>query len=124
MLWLLRKLSVGIILNGLALYGLTHFAKEITYTGGITFFIAGGIVMGVLNTIVKPIIKVLSFPFIILTGGAFLIVINGFLLWFLSYILHVAQFRDVGIVFPNFGSYVIGGLVLGIINAVEHSIDN
>ena len=116
----LLKLVLGIVLNALALYLLTLVVHEITYTGGYSLFIAGGIVIGILNLIVKPVLKLVSLPLIFLTGGLFLIVINAFILWFLSYILSVAQFRDLSLVFPNLGSYVIGAIVFGVINAAEH----
>lgn len=119
---LIKKIVVGIALNGLALYALTYFVEEITYTGGIKFFIIGGITLGVLNLIVKPLFKIITFPLIFLTGGLFLIVINAIILWFLSYFLGVIGFRDVTLAFPNIGSYVIGGLVFGVVNWVAHLI--
>ena len=119
---LLKKAAIGIILNGCALYVLTLLLKEVTYTGGFKFFVIGGIVIGLLNFAVKPLIKILSLPLIVVTGGLFLIVINAGLLWFLSYFLHVIQFRDVALTFPNLGSYAIGAVVFGVINFAEHLI--
>lgn len=118
----IKKIVLGIILNGLALYVLTMLVEEITYTGGVKFFILGGLVVGILNTVIKPILKVISLPVIFLTGGLFLIVINAGLLWFLSYFLGVIEFRDVTLVFPSIGSYAIGGLVFGIVNWAEHLV--
>ena len=86
---LIKKVVLGIVLNGLALYALTYFIEEITYTGGIKFFIIGGLILGVLNLIVKPLFKIVTFPLIFLTGGLFLIVINAVILFFLSYFLHI-----------------------------------
>ena len=119
---LIKKVILGIVLNGAALYFLTIALEEIQYTGGIKFFVIGGIVVGLLNLIVKPIFKIVTFPLIFLTGGVFLIVINAILLWFLSYFLNVIQFRDVALTFPNMGSYLIGGLIFGLINWAEHLI--
>ena len=116
----LKRGAIGIVLNGLALYVVIYFMPEITYTGGLKFFVLGGIIIGLLNWIVKPLIKVFSLPFIFITGGLFLIVINGALLWFLSYFLDVVQFRDVTLTFPNLGSYAIGALVFGVANWIEH----
>ncbi|MFA6917508.1 MAG: phage holin family protein [Candidatus Gracilibacteria bacterium] len=118
----IKKIILGIVLNGAALYFLTRVVEEVTYTGGIRFFIIGGLVVGLLNTIVKPIFKIVTFPLIFLTGGVFLIVINAAILWFLSYFLEIIAFRDVTLTFPNLGSYVIGGLVFGLINWAEHLI--
>lgn len=119
---LIKKIVLGIVLNGAALYLLIRVVDEITYTGGIKFFVIGGLVVGILNTVVKPIFKIVTFPLIFLTGGVFLIVINAVILWFLSYFLGVIEFRDITLTFPNIGSYVIGGLVFGLINWASHLI--
>ena len=110
------KIIFGIAVNALALYGLTVVTPEVMVSGGLKFFIVGGVVLGAANVFIKPIIKILSLPLIFLTGGLFLIVINALMLWFLSYFLQVAQFQDLAISFPTFGSYVIGSLVFGLIN--------
>jgi putative membrane protein len=119
---IIKKIILGIVLNGLALYVLLQVVEEITYTGGVKFFVIGGLVLGILNLIVKPIFKIVTFPLIFLTGGLFLIVINALILWFLSYFLGVIEFRDVTLTFPNVGSYVIGGLVFGVVNWIAHLI--
>ncbi len=120
---LLKSIGIGVILNGLALYGLIYFLpNEVVYTGGFTFFILAGFVLGILNVFLKPIIKFISLPFVFLSGGLFLIVINAFILWVLQYILKVVQFRDVTLDFPNIGSYVISALVLGLLNWGLHLI--
>jgi len=122
MLKILKKMILGVFLNGAALYALLMFVEEIGYTGGWAFFVVGGIVMGILNGIAKPVLKLISIPFIFITGGLFLIAINAGLLWFLSYFLDVIQFREVSLTFPNLGSYAIGALVFGLINWAEHLV--
>jgi len=119
---LLKRFLIAILLNGAALYVLLMLVPEIGYRGGWAFFIVGGILMAILNGILKPLIKIFSLPVIVLTGGLFLIVINAGLLWFLSYFLEVAQFRDLALIFPNIGSYAIGAVVFGVINWIEHLI--
>lgn len=116
------KVSLDLILNVLCLYAVIHYVDGVTYTGGLWFFLVGGITMGVINSVVKPLIKLISLPLIFLSGGIFLIVINGFLLWFLSYFLSVAAFRDTAITFPNLGAYVIGALVFGLVNFITNLI--
>ena len=119
---LIKKVLIGIFLNGLALYLLTMLVEEIVYTGGFKFFVIGGIVLGLINYFIKPVIKILSLPFVILTAGIFLIAVNAFVLWLLTAVLDVAQFRDVALSFPNIGSYAIGAIVLGVINWAEHIV--
>lgn len=107
---------LGIALNGAGLYALVKIIPEITYSGGFLFFLLGGVLLWLINLFVKPLLKIMALPFVILTGGLFLIVINAFILWFLSYFFSVLQFNNVALTFPNFGSYVIGAIVFGLIN--------
>ncbi len=120
---LLIKPFIGILANGFALYLVIELVEGITYTGGFLFFVIAGIVLGLVNLIVKPIIKIVSLPFIFITGGLFLIVINVGVLWFFTYFLEVAEFRDLSFDFQNFSSYVIGAVVFGIINWGVNLID-
>lgn len=113
----------GIVLNGVALYVLTLAVTDISYTGGITFFVVGALVLGIINLIVKPLIKLLSLPLVILTGGLFLVVINVGVLWFLEYFIAVIKFQDVTLSFPNFVAYVIGAVVLGVVNSFTGLFD-
>ena len=110
------KPLIGILLNGVSLYALTYFIDEISYTGGLVFFVVGAILMWLLNAVIKPLLKVLSMPLIFLSAGIFLIVINIGILWFFSYVLDIAAFRETSLVFDNMGSYVIGAVVFGLIN--------
>lgn len=107
---------INIAINGGTLYLLTRLVEDIIYTGGFKFFVIGGVVLGVVNFVVRPLLRIVSLPFLFLTGGLFMIVINVVILWFLSYFLSVAEFRDVTLVFQNTSSYVIGAIVLGVIN--------
>jgi putative membrane protein len=117
---MLKRLLLGIFLNGVALYGLTVFLPEITYTGSWKFLLIGGAFMGLLNVVVKPILKILALPFILLSGGLFIIVINAFLLWALKYFLEVAKFQDVTLVIPSKGSYLLAAFVFGLLNFIIH----
>lgn len=119
---LLKRAVIGVILNGLALYGLVTVLPEITYSGGVSLFILGGFIMGLLNVMVKPVIKLLSLPLVLITGGMFLIVINAVMLWFLEFVIQVIKFRDLALSFPNLGSYVIAAVVIGLINWGIHLI--
>ncbi|MFH1284216.1 MAG: phage holin family protein [Candidatus Peregrinibacteria bacterium] len=113
---------MSMLINGGVLYMLTLLVGDIQYTGGLKFFVVGGLILGFIDFIVRPAIKILSLPLVIITGGIFLIVINVFVLWFLSYFLNVADFMGISLIFPNWESYVIGAIVLGIINWTVHLI--
>jgi len=116
----LKKITLGILTNAIALYGLVFIVDKIEYGGGVLFFIVGGLFLGLLNQVVKPLIKIFSLPLVFLTGGLFLIVINGIILWFLEYVLQVVAFREVYIVIPDLSSYIIGGIIIGILNWILH----
>ncbi len=107
---------INIAINGGTLYLLTRLVEDISYTGGFKFFVIGGVVLGLVNLVVRPLLRIVSLPFIFLTGGLFMIVINVAILWFLSYFLSIAEFRDVTLIFQNTSSYVIGAIVFGVIN--------
>ena len=115
-----KRLLVGIVLNAAALYAITVFLPEITYTGSWKFLLIGGAFMGLMNTFVKPFLKILALPFIFLTAGLFIIVINAGLLWALKYFLEVAKFQDVALVIPTKGSYLLAALVFGVVNLILH----
>ena len=117
---MLKKALIGVILNGIALYVLVSLVEEISYTGGIKFFIIAGLVIGLLNTFVKPLLKIVSLPFVLITAGLFLIVINALILWITSYFLNIIEFRDVTFTFVGTGSYLIGAILFGVVNWAEH----
>lgn len=115
-----KRLILGILLNGAALYAVTLFLPEITYTGSWKFLLIGGAFMGLMNALVKPFLKILALPFIFLSAGLFIIVINAVLLWGLKYFLDIAKFQDVALQIPSKGSYLLAALVFGFVNFVLH----
>ncbi len=78
-----------------------------------------GLIFGPVNLLVRPILKLLTCPLILLTLGLFTFVINGVLFWLTGII---GQLFDIGYVFASGGDGVLaaflGGLVVGIVNAV------
>jgi putative membrane protein len=118
-----RSLFIRLVLNAGSLYMLTYLMpKDITYTGGIAFFVVAGLFMTIINIFIKPILKILALPFIILTAGLFMIFINAFLLWILSYSLDIIKFQNVSLVIQSKGSYLVAGLLFGLLNWVLNSI--
>lgn len=113
---MLKRILIGIAVNALTLYVLVEFLDEVTGTGGIKLFIIGGIIIGLINAFVKPIMKILSLPFVLLTAGLFLIVINAIVLYLTQWVINTMEFQDVTLVFTGLGSYILAGIVLGLIN--------
>ena len=120
----LLKPFIGIAANGVTLYFLVRIMPEITYTGGLKFFVLGGVILGLINFVIKPLIKLIAMPLIWLSGGLLLIVLNVGVLWFLSYFFDVIQFQEISLVFPDLKSYVIGAIVFGVINWTMHLVFN
>lgn len=117
---ILKKATIGIILNAIALYGVIYLLDGVDYKGGILFFIVAGTLIGLLNTFVKPIIKALSLPFIIVTMGIALIIINILIFWLADVILPYFKFPNIDLVVDGVASYVLGGTLFGIINWIAH----
>lgn len=119
---MLQKVIIGIVLNGLALFGVTYILTDIHYTGDIYFFLLGGLVMGILNSIVKPVLKTLTLPLHILTIGISLILLNGVIFWMLDVIIDTLVIEGITLEIPTLKTYFLAGLIFGIINWVEHFI--
>lgn len=114
------RITVGVLLNAGALYGVIYLLDTVDYTGGWLFFAVTGTLMGLLNTVVKPILKILSLPLAIVTIGLSLIAINILIFWLADYILPFLRFPDVDLIVDGLAGYVLGGLLFGIINWVEN----
>jgi putative membrane protein len=115
-----KKILLGIVLNGLALYVVTQMVSDIQYTGGFVFFLIGGVIIGTLNTFVKPLMKLLSFPIVFMTAGLFSFVINVIIFWLTVKVVNGIHFADVTVTIGSIWTYVIAALVFGIINWILH----
>ncbi len=119
---MLKKILIGIIINGLALYVVTYFIKEIQFTGGFKFFILAGLIIGILNTFIKPLMKLLSFPLVLITMGLFSIVINAIIFWLTVKIVNGIHISDVKMEVIGLTTYFIAALFFGIVNWIFHFI--
>lgn len=117
---MLKKILLGIVLNGLTLFAVTKMVADLQYTGGFMFFAIGGVIIGVLNTFVKPLMKLLSFPIVILTAGLFSFVINVIIFWLTVKVVNGIHFSDVTVAVGSIWTYFIAALVFGIINWILH----
>ncbi|KKU78647.1 MAG: hypothetical protein UY05_C0052G0003 [Candidatus Peregrinibacteria bacterium GW2011_GWA2_47_7] len=119
---MLKKIFIGIILNGAALYGVIYFLPEIVYTGGIRFFVLGGLVMGILNSIVRPVLKIITLPLHFLTMGLSLILVNGIIFWIFKIIIATIAVQGITLQVAGVVDYIFAGFLFGIINWVAHLI--
>lgn len=118
---MLKKLTIGVILNGASLYGVIYLLpKDIIYTGGLAFFVLGGLIMGILNSIVKPVLKLLTLPLQIITLGLSLILLNGIIFWIFDVIIDTMVIKGITIQVNGIVTYALAGLLFGLINWIEH----
>ncbi len=91
------------------------FSDSVNIENKLGAVLVAGAVLAVLNTILKPMLVILSVPFIVVTLGLFMIVINGITVYVASLIydpLHIA----------GFGTAMITGLVIGLVNYLVTAI--
>lgn len=119
---MLRRIILGIILNGFALYIVTLLLPEIHYTGGLRFFVIGGLAIGIMNTFVKPLMKLLSFPIVFLTLGLFSLVINVIIFWLTVKLINGINLGGVSVIVNGVWNYIFAAFMLAIVNWVLHLI--
>lgn len=122
---MIRKIVVWVVTNALALGVAAWLVPGITFTGStktsdrVIQVLLVGAVFGVINAFVKPAVKLFSFPLIILSLGLMLVVINALMLLLLS---HVAADLSLNFHVRDFGSAVLGAIVISIAGLVIESI--
>jgi len=117
-----KKIIFGILLNAGALYGVIYFLPEITYTGGVKFFVIGGVTMGVINSIIKPILKLITLPLQIITLGLSLILLNGVIFWIFTVFIDTIVVPGVTIQVHGIITHLFAGLIFGLINWLANLI--
>lgn len=94
---------------GIALTGTAPTERVVLY-----YLIAGGI-LGLVNFLVRPIFVLFSIPLYILTLGLFFVVVNAAMLLLTS---RITEHLSIGISIDSFLTAVVGGLLVGLVNAV------
>lgn len=111
------KTLIRIIITGAAIWLATLLLPGMELVGADGFWPTVGvlavtaIVFGLVNVFVKSIIKVLAFPLYILTLGLLALVVNALMLMLASWL---TGFLPWGFTIDNFGTAVLGALVIGI----------
>lgn len=117
---MIKRLLLGVILNGSALYLIAYALDGVTYEGGWKFLLVGGILIGILNTIIKPLLKLVTLPLVFFTAGLFLVVINGVILYLFKYLIDVIDISGISFEVAGLKNYATASLLFGIINWLEH----
>ena len=114
------KFLVRSAVNALGLWLCVLYIPGITLTGTapaervvLYYLIAGGI-LGLVNFLVRPIFVLFSIPLYILTLGLF-IVGNAAMLLLTS---RITEHLSIGISIDSFLTAVVGGLLVGLVNAL------
>lgn len=108
--WLLNSLVLALII---VLIPAIHFATALDLRSEIRVILLAGLILGILNSFVKPLLKLLSLPLILITGGLFLIIINVIILMLVTWLVPE-------LIIPDFITYLIAAILLGILNTIEN----
>ncbi|MBR8836711.1 MAG: phage holin family protein [Stigonema ocellatum SAG 48.90 = DSM 106950] len=76
-----------------------------------TAALVAAIVIGLVNAFVRPILGFLTFPITLITFGFFTFVLNALTLWLASALTPGFEIR-------NFGSALLGSIVLAIVSSI------
>ena len=113
---MMKKIIIGVFFNAVALYVVTLLLPDISYTGGLRFFVLGGLVIGFLNTFIKPFMKILSIPLIISTIGLFIFVLNAIIFWLTVKAINGINLADVSVTIEGPWNYLIASIIFGLVN--------
>ncbi len=91
------------------------FKNQISYDNRAQVIIIAGLVLAIVNTIIKPLVVILSLPAILFSLGLFMLIINGFM-------IVVASWFYSGLKIQGFGSAILAGLVIGLVNYLVSTV--
>lgn len=110
-----------IVINAVAIWLATQILDGLDVIGGddtattVIVFLVLALVFGIVNAVVKPIVKAIAFPLYILTLGLFTLVVNALMLMLTAW---VSEQTDYGLRIDNFGTAVLGALIISIVSFV------
>ena len=109
----MKKLSVGLLINGISLYLLAQLFDGIVIEMHALVMLT--IIFSIFNTIIKPILQLFALPLTIMTLGLFTLVVNGIVLN-LSFVFVNGAYCDS--LFTCIGA----SIVLSVLNTGMHAI--
>jgi putative membrane protein len=101
------RLAIRLMLLAVVIGFVAWLIPGIDTHGGFGWLVWIAFLWSIVNTVIGPILRLLSLPLILLTLGLFLIVINAALV---AITAGLSEHLDV----DNFGSALLGGLLIGI----------
>jgi putative membrane protein len=103
LIWIVLRLVVLAAIIDLT----AHIVPGIHTSGGFAWLLWVALIFSVINLILGPLFRLLSLPFIIVTLGLFLLVVNAAL-------LAITAGLSSHLAVDNFGSAVLGGLLIAV----------
>jgi putative membrane protein len=103
------------VICSLGLWIAAGLFSNVSYDNRVEVIVVAGLVLAAVNAILKPILVVLSLPALLVTLGFFMIIINGLTVYLASKLyspLHIG----------SFGSAILTGLVIGLVNYLVTAI--
>ncbi len=101
-------------INALSLYIVSNIVQGIRLENFSTALVAA-VIIGLVNALVKPILSLLTLPITILTLGLFSFLVNAALLM-------LASKLTPGFIVADFGSALVGSILLSVISTLLYSL--
>jgi putative membrane protein len=103
-----------VILNAVALLIVAYFLPGVhvaSYIGALV----SALILGIVNAVLRPILFLVTLPLVIVTLGLFTFIINAITFYLVAHL-------GLGLTVDNFGSAIIGALVLSIVSFLLSSL--
>lgn len=116
---------VRVLINGVAIWLATLLLPGLEVLGGdstagrVGVILLVALLFGVVNAVVKPLVQLISLPLYVLTLGLFTLVVNALMLMLTAWI---TEATDWGLRVDNFGTAVLGGLIVSIVSFVLSAV--
>ena len=111
----MKKFFQSWLINTLAVLVAGYVIKGIHYDKPLDLLVAS-LVLGILNTILRPILMFVALPVLFLTLGLFYFVINGFILYFVGFLLRPHFYVD------GFWDAFWGALIISLVSLVLNTV--
>ncbi|MCL2395036.1 MAG: phage holin family protein [Acidimicrobiaceae bacterium] len=108
---MLARLVVRLVVLAAIIAGAARIVPGVHVHGGFFWYVWLALIYSVVNLILGPIFRLLALPLIAMTLGLFLLVIN-------AAILEITAVISDRLTLDNFGSAVLGGLVIAVFGCV------
>ncbi len=113
----LPKFLIRWVVSALGLWAAAGLLGDtrLYYGDSLKALLISSFILAVLNSLIKPVLVLLSLPAVLLSLGLFMLVINGLI------ILLVSELYS-SLFVANFGSAVLAGIIVGLVNYLLSTI--